>query len=204
MQNALQRVLSAAAAAHFGVRLIEAVLVALATLLIASFVRARLRRLLLRTRADVGLTALLDNIAFVAVIAFGVLIVATLILGTASLTALAAVAGASGLALSLAAQDILRNFVAGVYLLLERPFRIGDQVSVRGIDGTVETIQVRTTVLKTATGLQVMVPNAIVFTEVVTNRSAYNLQRGTIRVEVSGEPFEEIGQRLLDALQTVT
>jgi small-conductance mechanosensitive channel len=86
-------------------------------------------------------------------------------------TGLVAVAGAVGLAFSLAMQDILKNFFSGIYLLLERPFRVGDTISVKDQTGVVENIGVRTTQLRTLDNVQVLVPNATVFSEVVANRT---------------------------------
>lgn len=86
-------------------------------------------------------------------------------------TGLVAVAGAVGLAFSLAIQDILKNFFSGIYLLLERPFRVGDTIRVKDQRGVVENIGVRTTQLRTAENVQVLVPNATVFGEVVTNHT---------------------------------
>jgi len=84
---------------------------------------------------------------------------------------LLAVFGAVGLAFSLAMQDILKNFFSGVYLLLERPFRVGDTIKVKDQTGVVENIGVRTTQLRTADNVQVLVPNATVFGEVVSNHT---------------------------------
>ncbi len=92
------------------------------------------------------------------------------ILGVNSVS-LVTVAGAVGLAFSLAIQDILKNFFAGVYLLLERPFRVGDTVLVKEQLGVVENIGVRTTMLRTSENVQVLVPNAVVFAEVVSNHT---------------------------------
>jgi small-conductance mechanosensitive channel len=86
-------------------------------------------------------------------------------------TGLLTLAGAVGLAFSLAIQDILKNFFSGVYLLLERPFRVGDTIRVKEQLGVVENIGVRTTELRTAENVQVLVPNAVVFAEVVTNHT---------------------------------
>lgn len=84
---------------------------------------------------------------------------------------LLAVAGAVGLAFSLAVQDILKNFFSGIYLLLERPFRVGDTIRVKDQEGVVENVGVRTTQLRTPENVQVLVPNALVFAEVVTNHT---------------------------------
>ena len=86
-------------------------------------------------------------------------------------TGLLAVAGAVGLAFSLAIQDILKNFFSGIYLLLERPFRVGDTIRVKDQEGMVENIGIRTTMLRTRENVQVLVPNAVVFAEVVSNQT---------------------------------
>ncbi|MCA1645281.1 MAG: mechanosensitive ion channel family protein [Chloroflexi bacterium] len=86
-------------------------------------------------------------------------------------TGLLTLAGAVGLAFSLAIQDILKNFFSGIYLLLERPFRVGDTIRVKDQQGVVENIGVRTTELRTAENVQVLVPNTVVFAEVVTNHT---------------------------------
>jgi small-conductance mechanosensitive channel len=85
--------------------------------------------------------------------------------------ALVTAIGVLGLAASLALQDLLKNFCAGVYLLFERPFRIGDEIAVRDYRGRVADIGIRVTSLHTEERLEVLIPNAIVLSEVVVNRS---------------------------------
>jgi small-conductance mechanosensitive channel len=102
-----------------------------------------------------------------------VVVTLLLVLGMLGVSAagLVTIAGAVGLAFSLAIQDILKNFFSGVYLLLERPFRVGDTIKVKDQVGVVENIGVRTTMLRTVENIQVLVPNAVVFAEVVANLS---------------------------------
>jgi small-conductance mechanosensitive channel len=122
-----------------------------------------------RARVDTGTQILVRRgIAVTFVVVTALLVLG--ILGVNSVS-LVTVAGAVGLAFSLAVQDILKNFFAGVYLLLERPFRVGDTIQVKDQLGMVENIGVRTTVLRTPENVQILVPNAVVFAEVVTNRT---------------------------------
>ena len=79
--------------------------------------------------------------------------------------------GAAGLALGLAAQDILKSFFAGLYLLFERPFLIGDEIEVKESVGRVERVGFRATTIVTADNVRVTVPNAIIFSDVVRNRT---------------------------------
>jgi small-conductance mechanosensitive channel len=122
-----------------------------------------------RARVDTGTQILVKRALSTAFVVAAVLIVLG-ILGV-NTAGLVTVVGAVGLAFSLAMQDILKNFFSGVYLLLERPFRVGDTIRVRDQEGVVENIGVRTTSLRTPDNVYVLVPNMIVFAEVVANRS---------------------------------
>jgi small-conductance mechanosensitive channel len=126
-------------------------------------------RAMRRARVDTGTQILVKRGISVAVVVITMLMVLG-ILGV-NPTGLVTVVGAVGLAFSLALQDILKNFFSGVYLLLERPFRVGDTIRVKEQEGVVENIGVRTTMLRTPNNVQVLVPNAIVFAEVVANHS---------------------------------
>jgi small conductance mechanosensitive channel len=142
-------------------------------------------RLGLSKRIPVNLAALLGNLAQVGIIVFALV----LVLPTFGVdwTGLLTVIGTIGLAISLAFQDLLKNIIAGIYILIERPFQIGDLILVgrdKAVAGTVQSIELRVTTLRTEDGLQVIVPNGVIFTEVVTNRSAFNLQRDVISVSV--------------------
>jgi len=148
---------------------IQAVLV-----LVVSFVGMRLAlnwtgSAMRRARVDLGTQILIKRGLLVTWLLVTLLVVLG-ILGV-NPTGLVAVAGAVGLALSLAIQDILKNFFSGVYLLLERPFRVGDTIRVKEQTGVVENIGVRTTRLRTTDNVQVLVPNATVFSEVVSNHT---------------------------------
>src|SRR5439155_19480555 len=79
--------------------------------------------------------------------------------------------GAFGLALGLAVQDILKSFFAGLYLLFERPFLIGDEAQVKDHIGRVDEAGFRATTIRTEDNVLVVVPNAIIFAEAVSNRT---------------------------------
>jgi len=122
-----------------------------------------------RAHVDVGTQILVKR----ALVVIWLVITALVVLGILGVnpTGLVAVLGAVTLAFSLALQDILKNFFSGVYLLLERPFRVGDTIKVKEQTGVVENIGVRTTQLRTVDNIQVLVPNATVFSEVVANHT---------------------------------
>lgn len=70
-----------------------------------------------------------------------------------------AAAGIAGLALSLGAQTLIKDFIGGLIILLEDQYRVGDSISVNGVDGAVERITLRRTNLRTADGVLFVVPN---------------------------------------------
>lgn len=96
-------------------------------------------------------------------------------------TSIVALLGAAGLAVGLALQGTLSNFAAGIMLIVFRPFKRGDYVSVSGQSGTVKEISIFTTELGTPDNLQIIVPNGQVWGAPITNFSAY----GTRRLDVT-------------------
>jgi small-conductance mechanosensitive channel len=158
-----------AALGPFAGRLVGALVIALIAWRLAAAAQRWFDRVSARTRADVNLRVLLGRFVYLTVLILG-FIWGLEVFGV-SPAALVTALGVLGLAASLALQDILKNFCAGVYLLFERPFRIGDEISVRDFRGRVVDVGIRTTSLHTEDELLVMIPNAIVLAEVVVNRS---------------------------------
>lgn len=115
-------------------------------------------------------------------------------------TSLIALLGAAGLAVGLALKDSLSNFAAGVMLLVFRPFRINDFVSVAGVDGTVEKIHVFTTTILTPDNKENIIPNSAVYGGVITNYSA----RETRRVDmVFGIGYDDDIKKAKDVLMKI-
>lgn len=83
-------------------------------------------------------------------------------------TGLIAGLGLTGFALGFALKDIISSTVAGVLILLNRPFAAGDRIRVAGVEGTVSSIELRYTAVADAAGQRHLVPNAKVLSEVVT------------------------------------
>ena len=160
----------------YGTRTFWALLVAIAALLVARAVRATAMRSLARNRAQANVTILLGNLAQVAVIVLGGLgILAIYTQGAFGwiLTSFSVV----GLVIGLSLQDILKNFFAGIWVLVERPFRIGDTIEVSGYTGSVEEISFRTTQLRTADGREVVVPNGTFMISAVVNLTRFPTRR---------------------------
>lgn len=88
-------------------------------------------------------------------------------------------------------QDLLKNLVAGIYLLLEGPFHIGDKITTQQYTGRVEDVQLRATKLRIGNGEQAIVPNAILFSDIVINKTFYKDSRATIAITMSLEKYDK-------------
>lgn len=164
-------------AIHYGVKLGVALLV----LLIGIWLAARLanlgRRAMDRAKLDATLVSFLRNLCYGVLLA--VVIVAALQMAGVPSASLIAALGAAGLAIGLALQGSLSNLAWGVWLIVFRPFRVGDFVEVGGQLGSVERVDLMQTWLITPDNRQVIVPNAKVGSNEVIN---FN-RRGTRRFE---------------------
>ncbi len=89
--------------------------------------------------------------------------------------AVLAVTASAGLAVGLAAQEIVRNILAGIFILFDEPFRVGDMVQIRGHYGEVLSIGIRTTNIRTFDDSTVSLPNAMMMTEAVVNSNSGSL-----------------------------
>ena len=162
-------------------RAAAAIVIALLALALGKRVReATVDVLQRRAKVDPAVPLLAGRLAYFAILVVAALWILNIFGGPP--TALLTLLGAAGLAVSLALQDVLRNLFAGVYLLVERPFTIGDLIEVKGVSGVVESVELRLTVLTTPDGLRVTVPNATVFTEVLVNRSVQAQRRWPLLV----------------------
>ena len=141
----------------------------------AKLVRALVRRAMNKAQADPILVRFAASMVYIGALALvGIAALGRLGVNT---TSFAAVVAAAGLAIGLAFQESLSNFAAGVLLIFFRPFQVGDYVEAAGVSGSVEEVQVFTTVLKTPDNKKVIVGNASVLSDSITNYSAYEQRR---------------------------
>lgn len=139
----------------------------------------------------------------VSVLAFVIATIVCLARLGVNTTGLFAFLSAFTVAIGLALQDVMKNFFAGILLLLERPFSVGDRVKVRDVEGEIQGIDIRTTLIRNLEGSLVLVPNSVMFTEVLTNRSHYRTRRLDLKITALTEPIDVIERKLADALSTI-
>jgi len=154
-----------------GVQFLWGALIIAAILFGSRWVRSRTKTAARQRRYNPNLVSLIDNLAKVIVYTIVFLVVLRLI--GVSTSSLATSIGLISAAITLSLQDVLKNFVSGLYLLAEQPFLVGDRIEVAGQKGVIERIDIRTTVLRDESDERVLVPNYKVFSEVVLNRSTY-------------------------------
>ena len=85
--------------------------------------------------------------------------------------------GITGIVLGFASQNIVGNLISGVFLMIEKPIKIGDQVEINKISGYVTDIRIISTLIRTFDGLLVRIPNQQVFTTNITNTVSYPIRR---------------------------
>jgi small-conductance mechanosensitive channel len=171
--------------------LLEGIVVYGIAWLVSRMIRRPLKRRLRRTDLPENIQALLLNFFRVAMF----LIATTLLFAIWGLTLsgfLAAVS-VSTIILALGFQSALQSFLAGTFILLERPFGVGDRIKFSGqdIEGVVIEIGMRTITLKNDHGERITAPNALIFSLGVTNLTPNRLAKTTIRVsDVEGDAAE--------------
>lgn len=102
-------------------------------------------------------------------------------------TSFVAAIGGATLAIGLALQGSLANFAGGVLILLFRPFRIGDWIEAQGVSGTVDSIQIFHTVLRTGDNKTVIVPNGTLSNGIITNTNRQPTRQVVFNVGVDYE-----------------
>lgn len=159
----------------YGPNIVAALLILFLGWWIAKILTSLTRRLLARAKVDNTLISFLANITYIGLMVL-VVIAAIGKLGV-NTTSFAAVLAVAGLAIGFALQGSLANFAAGVMLIIFRPFKVGDYVEAAGVSGVVEEIQVFATMLRTPDNKQVVVGNAAVTGDSITNYSAKETRR---------------------------
>ena len=130
----------------------------------------------------------------------GILVASVIAIPGFTVGQLFSILGVGSVAIGFAFRDILQNFLAGILLLLNQPFRIGDQIIMKDLEGTVEDIQTRATFLRTYDGRRVVVPNSDLFTNTVTVNTAFETRRLEHVIGVSYDDDIEQAIAVLEAV----
>lgn len=163
--------------------LLFAAVILLISYIIGRYIAKAIRALNHRAGQNANVGLLLGRMAVYVVTIFGSLVALSVVFPSFKAKDLIQVLGIGGVAVGFAFKDIFQNFLAGVIILVSRPFRIGDTIAVKGFEGTVEDIQTRATMIRTYDNQRIVIPNSTVFTEEVKVITAYDNRR--IEIEFS-------------------
>ena len=162
-------------AQDYGMPILFAILILIIGAWAAKLIKGIVTRVLNKRNLDPIIVGFISNLSYVLLMVFVVL--AALGKVGVQTTSFVAIIGAAGLAIGLALQGSLANFAAGFLMILFRPFKKGDYVEAGGTAGVVDQIQVFTTILKTPDNRLVIVPNAKIMGDNITNYSAMDTRR---------------------------
>jgi len=172
--------------AAYGLKIILAIIIFIVGRWVARLFSKLTKRIMEKRDVDQTLQSFVGNLVYYALLTFVVLAALSQI--GIQTTSFIAVIGAAGLAIGLALQGSLANFAAGFLLIMFRPFKVGDFIEGAGVSGTVESLQIFTTQLRTPDNKKIIIPNASLTGDNIVNWSA----TGTRRVDmVFGIGYED-------------
>ncbi|NOY99122.1 MAG: mechanosensitive ion channel [Chloroflexi bacterium] len=181
--------------------LLVAVLIFLGSLYLAKLLSGLLRKVLQQRRADAEVTLLLTQLTRWSIIVVGII---TALQRFFDVTAFLAGLGILGFTVGFAMQDIMQNFVAGIILLIQQPFNVGDAIDVADYGGTVLAINLRTTEMRTWDGRIVIIPNADVLANAIINYTRAERRRVELSVGIGyGSDPEATRQAVLQAVTSI-
>ena len=140
-------------------------------------------------RLDVNIRTLIGRIFYALIVMISVFWI--LSLWQIAIVVPIAVISALSVAFTFSIQDILKDLVAGLYLLMERPFHIGDQISTASYTGKVENVELRATRIRLISGEDVTIPNMLIFGGIVINNTQFDERRATIALTIPQAEFDK-------------
>lgn len=183
-------------------RLLLAVILITISVVAAKIVRALIRRNAMRRGERRTLELALGRLAQVGILFLGVLIAVTAAFPSFTPANLVSTLGIGGVAIGFAFKDIFQNFLAGILILITRPFQVGDQIRFKDYEGTVEDIQTRATFIKTYDGRRAIIPNGELYTNSVLVNTAFPQRRWQYDIGIGyGDDIERARAIILDALR---
>ena len=166
----------------FGTNLLAALAIFFIGRWVATRVVTLMKAALTRAKVDKTLVSFLGNVANIGLLIL-VIIAALGKLGIPT-TSVTALIGGAGLAVALSLKDQLSNFAAGALIILFRPFKVGDFIRVNGFEGIVREIKMVQTSLSTSDNEEIILPNSVVMSNSIVNRSSLSLCRAQVVVGV--------------------
>lgn len=175
-------------------KMLAAMVLFVITLYLAAWISKLIRRILEKRRTDPGITLLVYHVTRWTIVILGT--ISALRQVNFEVTAFLAGLGILGFTVGFALQDISQNVIAGFLLLIQKPFELGDLIQIDEFTGTVLSVDLRSTELRTRDGHNVLIPNAYVFTKPITNYSRQATWRISLPIGVAYNSDLELVQRV--------
>jgi small-conductance mechanosensitive channel len=200
--TAIEQWLANLSVAEQAPRILIATLILVLGLFVARFFKGMAHRALRYRKTDPELSLVLARLVQWSLITGAVLVSADQV--GIDITALLTGLGILGFTLGFALQDVSKNFVAGLLILLQQPFELGDTIEVSGFTGTVLDINLRDTEMRTVDGLRVRIPNGDVFTSPILNYANVTSRRLDLAFGVVyGSDLDKVRQVAVEAIKSV-
>jgi len=184
--------------AAFALDLLAAILIFIIGRWLSKWISLLIGKLMTKAKVELILVTFVQHLTYFGLLAF--VIIAALDRVGIKLTAAIAVLGAAALAVAFALQGSLSNFAAGILMVIFKPFKVGDFVSVAGVQGTVQEIQVLNTVLNSLDNVRIIVPNAQVTGGTISNFTANATRRIDLTIGVSYDDDLKKAKQVIEAV----
>ncbi|WP_338844762.1 mechanosensitive ion channel family protein [Massilia sp. W12] len=182
-------------ATQFGVKIVAAILFWLLGRWLIGMVGNLLQNAMQKQKVDATVMRYLGSVVTVTLNVL--LIIGILGYFGIQTTTFAALLAAAGVAIGMAWSGLLANFAAGAFLIVLRPYKVGDIVTVAGVTGTVKEIGLFTTSIDTADNILTMIGNNKIFSDTIQNYSSNPFRRVDLRCQLSGAADHAAAMRLL-------
>ncbi|GFD69698.1 mechanosensitive ion channel family protein [Alteromonas sp. KUL106] len=183
--------------------IVVAFLIAILFGIVAKVIGNVVGKLMRRTFESRQIAGLLTSIIKAIILVAGIFIALDFVGLKGTVTSLLAGAGIVGLAVGFAFQDMTENFIAGVAMGIRKPFDIGDVIEAEGVFGNVKEINLRNTLVETFYGQLEVIPNKILFRNILTNYSYLGYRRIEVPVGISyADDIEQAAKVITEAMNT--
>lgn len=184
--------------------IILALIVGILIFFISKGIRILLKRYILARWQNEELKTIFAKVMQIIVISLGLIFALSIVNLDKTVTSILAGVGIAGIAIGFAFQDIAANFISGLFMASNKPFTIGDVIDTGDISGTVKVLNLRTTVVRTFQGNDVIIPNNQIFQNPLINYSTSPERRIDLAVGVSYDAdLSQVRELTIQAIKTI-
>ncbi len=175
---------------NYSFNVVGAIIILILGFLVAKWISKLIKNILEKKNLDITLASFISSVIKLLVIVFAVIIA----LGKFGITIAPFIAaiGAGAFGLTYAIQGPLSNYGAGIAIIIGRPFKIGDTISVAGVNGVVEDIKLGNTTLKDEDGVTITIPNKHIVGEILRNSEKYRIVESIVGISYGDNPEKAI------------